>query len=209
MSTEKLKKSVANWKETVDANAFADSVTAFAESTASASPLIDKISTWAAGGTATVAGLAITNIDKMSTAYNICEVKWLFSCLALSIIFAILQKYLSLICAGSLQVSAAIKNSLPAVLETFSEHEQKIKEMSDAHNLDIKAEYDFSKVLQAYLALFPKWSLFFLKSKFNKSIADRNYPHKSLITSFVTQSFCAFIQYLLIVVFVGLAAIFL
>lgn len=184
MSTEKLKESVAKWKEIVDANAFADSVAAFAESTASVSPLIDKVSTWVAAGTATVAGLAITNIDKMSTAYNTCEVKWLFSCIAVSMIFALIQKYLSLVCAGSLQVSSAIKNSLPMVLETFDEHETKIKEMSDTHNLDIKAEYDFSKVLQTYLGLFPKWSQLFLKSKFNKTIADRNYPHKALIPSF-------------------------
>ena len=68
MSTEDLKKSVQSWKEIVDTNAFADSVGVFAESTVSASPIIDKASTWAAAGVATVAGLAITNIDKMTGA---------------------------------------------------------------------------------------------------------------------------------------------
>ena len=90
MSTEELRKYVQDWKETVDNNAFADSVGAFAESTVSASPIIDKVSTWAAAGTATVAGLAITNVDKMTSVYSSSEIKWLFSFLAVSLFFSLI-----------------------------------------------------------------------------------------------------------------------
>jgi hypothetical protein len=67
MSTEKLKESVQDWKDTVEANAYADSIGAFAESIVSASPIVDKTSTWAAAGVAAVAGLLITNIDKITS----------------------------------------------------------------------------------------------------------------------------------------------
>ena len=124
MHKKELKKSVEDWKEIVDTNAFADSIAAFTESTISASPIIDKVSTWAAVGTATVAGLAITNIDKMASVYSSYEIKWLFSCLALSIAFALIQKLMSLACVTSLKVLEEIKNRFPPVLETYSEHKK-------------------------------------------------------------------------------------
>jgi hypothetical protein len=208
MSIEDLKKSVQKWKETVDANAFADSVGVFAESTVSASPIIDKASTWAAAGTATIAGLAITNIDKMTGIYSPLEVKWLFSFLAISIFFAILQKYLAIWCATSLCIAEEIKKKFPNVLSTHGEHEKKIKEMSEKHNLGINAEYDFTKVLTTYISLFPKLAQFFYRSRFERAISDRNYSHQKLIHLFFYQSISAFIQYLAILIFICLAAVF-
>ncbi|MEK7321806.1 MAG: hypothetical protein AABZ84_01850 [Pseudomonadota bacterium] len=208
MSIEELKKSVQDWKETVDANAFADSVGAFAESTVSASPIIDKASTWAAAGTATVAGLAITNIDKMISVYSAHEVKWLFSFLAISIFFALIQKYFAIACEASLKVVEELHSRFPRVLTVYEENEKQIDEISKKYDLGIKAQYDFSKVLESYINLFPKWSLLLLRSRFRKSIADRNYSHTKLVAMFVTQNGCAFIQYLAILVFVCLAATF-
>ena len=208
MSTEELRKSVQDWKETVDNNAFADSVGAFAESTVSASPIIDKVSTWAAAGTATVAGLAITNVDKMTSVYSSSEIKWLFSFLAVSLFFSLIQKYLAMTCSTSLKVMEELRAKFPPVLSIYEEHETKIEKMSEEHDLNIKAEYDFNKVIEAYINLYPKWSLLLLRSRFEKSIADRNYSHKKLVGIFINQSTCAFIQFLSVLIFVCLSAIF-
>lgn len=209
MSKKELKESVENWKEIVNSNAFADSIAAITESTISASPLIDKVSTWAAAGTAAVAGLAITNINKMSPVYDPTEIKWLFSCLAFSIGFALVQKLMSLSCITSLKVSEEVKNRFPPVLKTYGEHENDIEKISQEHNLGVRTEYDITKVLDSYIKLYPKWTLFFIKSKFEKATKDRMYAHKLVISRFTAQVLFAFLQFLFILIFISLATIFL
>jgi hypothetical protein len=208
MGSEELKKSIGTWKEIVDLNAFVDSVGAMAESTAMASPIIDRMSTWAAAGVATIAGLAITNIDKMISVYSRHEVKYLLSFLAISIFFAIIQKYFASLCESSLRVSDEIKSKLPQVLSVYEQQEKQIQEISEKHDLDIKAEYDFAKVVLAYMNLYPKWALLIARSIFKKATTDRNYSHKNLIKMFVYQTSCAFLQYIAILVFVILSAVF-
>ena len=85
---------------------------------------------------------------------------------------------------------------------------KKIKEVSDKHNLGIKAEYNFANVLKAYIKLFPRWALFILKSRLERAAKDRNYSHKKLVHLFFYQSISALIQYLAILVFICMAAVF-
>ena len=202
MSKEDLIKSVEDWKDIVETNAYADSVGAFAESFVSSSPIIDKTSTWAGAGTAAVAALSITNIDKMLSIFSASEVKCLFSILAISILFSLIQKYLSSICASSLNVSEQLKLKFSDVMKVFDDHEKQIEEISKKHELGLKAEFNLNKLIEAYVSLFPKWYLFFIKAKIEKSFTDRNYGHKFIVNLFIAQSSCMFLQFISILLFV-------
>ncbi|MBE3919666.1 hypothetical protein HJ091_22715 [Vibrio parahaemolyticus] len=126
-----LEKSLESWKTITDENAHYDSIGALAEATVSTSPIIDTLSTWAAAGSAAVAGLSITNIDKMANFYDHSELKVLFSCLAASLLFALFQKYFAMLCSLSISSSTEVRARLAPVIDNFEQHANSIEEMAE------------------------------------------------------------------------------
>jgi hypothetical protein len=209
MIKEELQQSVEAWKNSVEAQAFGESISVFGESTVAPSALIDKISTWAAAGTAAVAGLVITNIDKMASVYSLFEIKWMLYLLAMSIALALIQKILHSICESALKVSIEVRTRIPPILKKFRKSAAKIEQMSDAHGLGVNADLDFDMIVARYIELFPSWILIFRRSQFEKSASDTTYAQGLLMGYFAYQVLVAVLQYIAIFIFILLAAIYL
>jgi len=202
----RLEQSIEDWKKIVEENAHANLIGSLAESLVSASPSIDKASTWAAAGTAAVAGLAISNMDGLISIYSAKEIKILIGLLAASLVFSLIQKYLSVACASALIVSNEVQMRFKHVLDEFEKHEASIEEMAKRNEMPVRAGIDFNKVLDSFFDLYPKWIKFIFKKMFSKSRTDRNYGHKIIVNFYVYQGLFAFFQFILMILFIAFAA---
>ncbi|NOH77898.1 hypothetical protein F0247_23050 [Vibrio crassostreae] len=204
-----LEKSLENWKKITDDNAHYDSIGAMAEATVSTSPIIDKLSTWAAAGSAAVAGLSVTNIDKMANFYDHSQLKVLFSCLAASLFLALIQKYYAMLCSLSISTSTEVRARLAPVLDSFEEHATAISEMSDKNGLAIKTEFDLMKTVASFQELYPWYIKLILNRPMKKLKEDRSYNHQRMLITHFWQGMTLLGQYLLLVAFVVMSAIYI
>ncbi|MDE1237083.1 hypothetical protein [Vibrio aestuarianus] len=204
-----LEKSLESWKTITDENAHYDSIGALVEATVSTSPIIDKLSTWAAAGSAAVAGLSITNIDKMANFYDHSELKVLFSCLAASLLFALFQKYFAMLCSLSISSSTEVRARLAPVIDNFEQHANSIEEMAEKNGLAIKPEFDLMKSISSFQELYPWYIKLVLNRPMNKAKENRNYHHKRMVVTHFWQGMTLFVQYLILVAFVGMSAVYI
>ncbi|WP_068977558.1 hypothetical protein [Aeromonas sp. EERV15] len=204
-----LEKSLESWKAITDENAHYDSVGALAEATVSTSPIMDKLSTWAAAGSAAVAGLSVTNVDKMAHFYEQSELKVLFSCLAASLLFSLFQKYYAMLCSLSISSSIEVRERLVPIIDDYEQHVQKIEEMAERNGLDIKTEFYLMKSISSFQDIFPWYMKLILNKAMSKIKENRNYHHKRMLVNYFWQSVTLFIQYFALVVFVSMSAVYI
>lgn len=204
-----FEKSLENWKVITDENVHYDSVGALAEATVSTSPIIDKLSTWAAAGSAAVAGLSVTNVDKMANFYEQSELKFLFSCLAVSLLFSLFQKYYAMLCSLSISTSIEVRERLIPIIDNYEQHVQNIEKMAERNGLDIKSEFDLMKSISSFQKLCPWYMKLALSRSMSKAKENRNFHHKRMIVNYFWQSVMLIVQYFVLVVFVGMSAVYL
>lgn len=205
----KMHEALLNWKNITNQNAHYDAISAYVEATISTSPAIDKVSTWAATGSATVAGLTITNIDKMSKFYSNNEIKILFVCLAISLTLALFQKYNSMSCTLYMQIVSEVKKRLNSVLENFDNNATQIEKMAKENNLEMMPEFDFVASIDTYVNLYPWYVVWLIKKQANHSKQNRNYYHKKILTKYLYQNIFLLLQFISLIVFVGMSAYFI
>jgi len=115
-ANEELIESVESWRDIVVLNAKNDSLNAFADAVVSSSPDIDKMSGWALGAAGAIAGLMVTNIDKVgSKFYDTTEIKIMLLILVLSILCGLGQKSLAVSCAVHIKVKEVLSVKLKGV----------------------------------------------------------------------------------------------
>ncbi|WP_447734929.1 hypothetical protein [Aeromonas veronii] len=91
-------KSVEDWRNIVVLNAESNSLNSFVDSVVSSSPDIDNMSRWALGASGAIAGLIISNIDKVGSAfYNSFEIKLMLLMLVISILCGLGQRSLAVL----------------------------------------------------------------------------------------------------------------
>lgn len=206
---DKLKSALDSWRAITDENAHYDTIGALAEATIATSPIMDKLSTWAAAGCAAVAGLVIANIDKVVSIYNYSELRVILSCLVISLFLAIAQKYFATMCSLKLAVGSEVKERLATVLDNFDRNSEKIESIAEKNNLKIQLEFDLMKTVDAYLNLTPGYMRIFTKRGTDKAKKDKAYTYKKMLTMYFWQSTCLFLQLISLATFVLMATLYL
>lgn len=195
MSTnEKLIKSVESWRNIVELNAKNDTLNAFADAIVSSSSYIDKNSGWALGAAGAIAGLIITNIDKLAKLFDNAEIKILLVALVISILCGLAQKFLASLCAVHLKVKEATSIKLKEILTAFESSELSITEMAKEHKLDISIEFDIEAAMQKFFEILPFYIKWLMKKESYKSMVDPEYSPKKIMAAFYRQNIWVFLQ---------------
>ncbi|WP_438405670.1 hypothetical protein, partial [Aeromonas hydrophila] len=131
-------KSVEDWRKIVVLNAESNSLNSFVDSVVSSSPDIDNMSRWALGASGAIAGLIVSNIDKVGSAfYNSFEIKLMLLMLVISILCGLGQRSLAVLCDIHIKIKEALSIKLQEILAGFDADAIPIKEMAENHDLDI------------------------------------------------------------------------
>ena len=194
-ASEKLIESVENWRDLVELNAKNDSLNAFADAIVSSSPDIDKTSSWALGAAGAIAGLMITNIDKVGVKfYDTTEIKVMLLALVVSILCGLAQKFLASLCAVHLKVKEATSAKLKEIIAVFEASESSINKMIEEHKLDIAVEFDIESVLKRFVDISPFYIKWLIKKEATKSMADPEYNSKKIMAAFYRQNTWVLVQ---------------
>ncbi|WP_299574156.1 hypothetical protein [uncultured Shewanella sp.] len=208
-ANEKLIQSVESWRNIVEINAKNDTLNAFADAIVSSSPDIDKTSGWALGAAGAIAGLIITNIDKLAKFFDIAEIKILLVALIISILCGLAQKLLASLCAVHLKVKEVTSVKLKEILTVFESSESSITEMATEHKLDIVVEFDIEAVMQRFVEISPFYIKWLIKKESYKSMADPEYSPKKVLATFYRQNLWVFLQTISFVSFIMFSVLFL
>ncbi|ACH64093.1 hypothetical protein VFMJ11_A0720 [Aliivibrio fischeri MJ11] len=183
-----------------------NSISAISESLISTSPTIDKLSTWVAVGSAAVVSLVITNVDKMAKFYSNEHIKILMICLAISLLFALLQKYFAMKCSLSLIVVDEMKNRLSPILEKYQEETSNIqKELTDS-GLKIENDFSVTKALEDFQKMLPWYAGISLSRSLKRNKKNVKISHVNRVVNHFWQSFFMSAQFLLLIIFVFMSA---
>ena len=209
-SEEELKKSIEDWRDIVVFNAHNDSLRAFSDATISASPDLDKASGWALATSGAIAGLLVSNADKIiGHYYQLENVKLMLLLLTVSILCGLAQKTLAVSCATHLSVSDAISLKIKDVLSLYSEHEKSIQDMIEKNNLDVSIDFDFKKVILSYANLSPFYIRWFVRKVTAKAFEDPEYSCRRILSVFYRQNIWLILQALAFILFILEAILFL
>ena len=187
-ANKKLIQSVESWRNLVELNAKNDSLNAFADAIVSSSPDIDKTSSWALGAAGAIAGLMITNIDKLAKIYDISEIKFMLIALIVSILCGLAQKFLASLCSVHLKVKEVTSVKLKEVIAVFESSESSINKMIEEHKLDMVVEFDLEAVMQRLVDISPFYIKWLIKKETHKSMADPEYMSKKILSTFYRQN---------------------
>lgn len=187
-ANEELIQSVEKWRNIVELNAKNDSLNAFSDAIVSSSPDIDKTSSWALGAAGAIAGLMITNIDKLSKFYDIAEIKIMLIALVVSILCGLAQKFLASLCSVHLKVKEVTSIKLKEVIAVYESSESSINKMIEEHKLDMAVEFDIGAVMQRLVDISPIYIKWLIKKETSKSMTDPEYSPKKILATFYRQN---------------------
>lgn len=205
---EKLIESVESWRDIVELNAKNDSLGAFADAIVSSSPDIDKTSGWALGAAGAIAGLMVTNIDKVGAKfYDITEIKIMLLALVLSILCGLAQKFLASLCSVHLKVKEVLSVKITEVIATFESSESSIEKMIEEHKLDIAIEFDLATVIERFVEVSPFYIKWLIKKETAKSMAEPEYSSKKIMATFYRQNTWLLFQAIFFISFILFAVI--
>ena len=188
-ANEKLIESIESWRNIVVLNAKNDSLNAFADAMVSSSPDIDKMSGWALGAAGAIAGLMITNIDKIGIKfYEVAEIKIMLLILIISIFCGLAQKSLAVTCAVHIKVKEVLSVKLKEIITIFEDSESSIEEMIEDHKLDVAIDFDLAEVIGRFVELSPFYIKWLIKKETAKSMANPEYSAKSILRTYYRQN---------------------
>lgn len=166
-------KSVEDWRKIVVLNAESNSLNSFVDSVVSSSPDIDNMSRWALGASGAIAGLIVSNIDKVASAfYNSFEIKLMLLMLVISILCGLGQRSLAVLCAIHIKIKEALSIKLKEILAGFDADAIPIKEMAENHDLDISVELNLESVITKFIEISPRSIRYLIKKESAKSMTN-------------------------------------
>jgi hypothetical protein len=204
-ANEKLIQSVENWRNLVELNAKNDSLSAFADAIVSSSPDIDKTSSWALGAAGAIAGLMITNIDKLAKFYEISEIKIMLTVLIVSILCGLAQKFLASLCSVHLKVKEATSLKLKEVIDAFESSESLLNKVINENELDISVKFDIEAAMKRLVDISPFYIRWLIQKETSKAMADPEYSSKKVLRTFYRQNTWVLFQTISFIAFILVA----
>jgi hypothetical protein len=188
-ANEELMESTKSWRDIVQLNAKTDSLSAFVDAIVSSSPEVDKISNWTLGAGGAIAGLLITNIDKLGAKYfDLTDIKVMLLILTSSILCGLAQKSLALTCAVHLQVKDVLSVKLKEIMAVFESHEEQIEQQITEHKLDLTIDFNLEEILTRFVELSPFYIKWLVKKQTSKTVADPEYGPRLILKTYYRQN---------------------
>jgi len=164
------------------------------------SPNIDKFSLWLLAGVGATVALIISNSDRMSLIIPAHIISYTLFALALSMLFGVISKYLSLVVKNMSGTISCIELFLPSILDNYSKEVEEIKKTGNSYGIEIKTEINFHLILEQFKDGLPFWIKIFVSKGFEKGQKDPLYSHKKIARSTCFQSLLAGLQALMIII---------
>ncbi|HEA3131028.1 TPA: hypothetical protein RVR73_002342 [Aeromonas hydrophila] len=203
-------KSVEDWRNIVVLNAESNSLNSFVDSVVSSSPDIDNMSRWALGASGAIAGLIISNIDKVGSAfYNSFEIKLMLLMLVISILCGLGQRSLAVLCAIHIKIKEALSIKLKEILADFDADAMLIKEMAENHDLDISVELNLESVITTFIEISPRSIRYLIKKESAKSMANPVHSAEKILGIYYRQNIWLLFQGVFFIAFILCAVVFI
>lgn len=203
-------KSVEDWRNIVVLNAESNSLNSFVDSVVSSSPDIDNMSRWALGASGAIAGLIISNIDKVGSAfYNSFEIKLMLLMLVVSILCGLGQRSLAVLCAIHIKIKEALSVKLKEILADFDADAMPIKEMAENHDLDISVELNLESVITTFIEISPRSIRFLIKKESAKSMTNPVHSAEKILRIYYRQNIWLLFQGVFFIAFILCAVVFI
>ncbi|MCR3936994.1 MULTISPECIES: hypothetical protein [Aeromonas] len=203
-------KSVEDWRNIVVLNAESNSLNSFVDSVVSSSPDIDNMSRWALGASGAIAGLIISNIDKVGSAfYNSFEIKLMLLMLVISILCGLGQRSLAVLCAIHIKIKEALSIKLKEILADFDADAMLIKEMAENHDLDISVELNLESVITTFIEISPRSIRYLIKKESAKSMTNPVHSAEKILGIYYRQNIWLLFQGVFFIAFILCAVVFI
>lgn len=202
-------KSVEDWRKIVVLNAESNSLNSFVDSVVSSSPDIDNMSRWALGASGAIAGLIVSNIDKVGSAfYNSFEIKLMLLMLVISILCGLGQRSLAVLCAIHIKIKEALSIKLKEILAGFDADAIPIKEMAENHDLDISVELNLESVITKFIEISPRSIRYLIKKESAKSMTNPAHSAEKILEIYYRQNIWLLFQSVFFIAFILCAVVF-
>lgn len=206
-------KSVEDWRKIVVLNAESNSLNSFVDSVVSSSPDIDNMSRWALGASGAIAGLIVSNIDKVGSAfYNSFEIKLMLLMLlmlVISILCGLGQRSLAVLCAIHIKIKEALSIKLKEILADFDADAIPIKEMAENHDLDISVELNLESVITKFIEISPRSIRYLIKKESAKSMTNPAHSAEKILGIYYRQNIWLLFQGVFFIAFILCAVVFI
>lgn len=203
-------KSVEDWRKIVVLNAESNSLSSFVDSVVSSSPDIDNMSRWALGASGAIAGLIVSNIDKVGSAfYNSFEIKLMLLMLVISILCGLGQRSLAVLCAIHIKIKEALSKKLKEILAGFDADAIPIKEMAENHDLDISVELNLESVITKFIEISPRSIRYLIKKESAKSMTNPAHSAEKILGIYYRQNIWLLFQGVFFIAFILCAVVFI
>ncbi len=203
-------KSVEDWRKIVLLNAESNSLNSFVDSVVSSSPDIDNMSRWALGASGAIAGLIVSNIDKVGSAfYNSFEIKLMLLMLVISILCGLGQRSLAVLCAIHIKIKEALSIKLKEILADFDANAIRIKEMAENHDLDISVELNLESVITKFIEISPRSIRYLIRKESAKSMTNPAHSAAKILRIYYRQNIWLLFQGVFFIAFILCAVVFI
>lgn len=203
-------KSVEDWRNIVVLNAENNSLNSFVDAVVSSSPDIDNMSRWALGASGAIAGLMISNIDKVGSAfYSSFEIKLMLLMLVISILCGLGQRSLAVLCAIHIKIKEVLLIKLKEILADFDADAMPIKEMTENHDLEISVELNLESVIATFIEISPRSIRYLIKKESVKSMTNPVHSAEKILKIYYRQNIWLLFQGVFFIGFILCAVMFL
>lgn len=197
------------FKETIESNAYDKTIKIFVAAVLRTHESNDKLSTWAMGGSAAMAGLFLANIDKLQLTFKVSDVKLMLGLIVCSILCGIVQRTFSMKIGFDIKASEYARNEGKTIKDEFDIEANKIKEMSDKHNLNIEAKLELNELNKHFLQLFPAPLSWWMKAAIKRQKQNQIDKSKRELMNYIKQVVWLIIQLLFLLIFVIYSLVFM
>lgn len=170
--SKSLEKSTQDHKHAVEQAVYERSAETYVDATRRNYEANDKLSTWVMGGSAALLGLFIANIDKVKGTFSTEDIKIMSALVVCSILCGLVQRIFAMRIGFDISASEYARNEAIKIKADFDKQSEKIKEISDKHQLNIEAKLDRSELDRTLRQLFP----FPISIWFNMHLKRTNVP---------------------------------
>ncbi|MBA2082035.1 hypothetical protein B1J97_09495 [Aeromonas veronii] len=168
------------------------------------------MSRWALGASGAIAGLIVSNIDKVGSAfYNSFEIKLMLLMLVISILCGLGQRSLAVLCAIHIKIKEALSIKLKEILADFDADAMPIKEMAENHDLDISVELNLESVITKFIEISPRSIRYLIKKESAKSMTNPAHSAEKILEIYYRQNVWLLFQGVFFIAFILCAVVFI
>ena len=176
------------------------------QSTSENTANLDWFSTWLLAGTGATGALLVTQIKAVVPFLTATGLRVCLWTLAASAIAGFFAKYKALRCALQLHLQERIKELMNPVFQKHAADEERIKDYAIKQQLKIETEINLQKVIQEFIKPLPWWVKIFAVWKTKRMKKDRQAGHRMAFMAYLRQVRWVFVQSLLFLAFMLVAA---